>query len=212
MVQLRPTTYETLKECFRESEESFRDQFSKNKRILESTICTLANAKNDGSWPLAMLRMIQPGLALALEHWTAGGFEAIRREQEADLINAGTHAHNMETYFSLLPLWHDTVRHYSKDPLWFRRLESGTIKLNSFMGCSASGSEFAYALPPTVVLEISELKTARLVGALTLDHLEGEVLLPKGAVLKVIKLDKRSKTIYLKEDTSFDISHQIRGR
>lgn len=191
--------YAELKARFVRSEVEFCEEFTKDTRLVKSVIATIANAKNDGLWPLAMLSAFQPQLSDALLHWTAGEYEDIRKEQESRIVKVGSPAHHMEQHFSLLPLWHSDAYHFSKDPAWFKQLECGTLELKSFMGCSSPGHVFAYALPYAVVLKFSSLSTARLVGALTADHLEGEILLPRGSIFRVVKLHKRSKTIYLEE-------------
>ncbi len=191
--------YAKLKATFTRSEDEFYEKFTKDILIARSVIATIANAKNDGLWPLAMLRAFQPQLSNALLHWTAGESENIRKEQESRMVKVGSHAHHMEQYFSLLPVWHNEAFHFSKDPAWFKKLECGSLELKSFMGCSSPGHTFSYTLPHAVVLRFSSLKTARLVGALTTDHLEGEILLPRRATYRVVNIHKRSKTIYLEE-------------
>lgn len=166
---------------------------------MKKVITTIAKAKNDNGWPLGMLGALQPQLAKALEYWSAGGYESIRREQESDAVSPGNHASHLEAYFSLLPLWKGEAQHFSKDRGWFNRLACGTLELKSYMGCCSPGHSFAYADPPSAVLKFTKLKTARLVGALTTENLEGEILLPKRAIFHVVSVDKSSKTICLEE-------------
>lgn len=197
--QLQVTTYEQLKACFTQSSKEFHRAFTKNENLMKSAIATIANAKNDNGWPLAMLNALQPQLAKALGHWSAGGYDDIRREQEAGTVISGTHASHLETYFSLLPRWNGEAQHFSKDHGWFNQLACGTLKLKSFMACCSPGHSFAYANPPAVILKFTLLKSARLVGALTTENLEGEVLLPKEAIFRVISVDKVSQAVCLKE-------------
>lgn len=192
-------TYDELKACFEKSEQAFRNRFANDIRLMKSVIATIAKSQNNNGWPLAMLGALQPQLASALEHWSAGGYEDIRCAQESGDVKIGTHAHNMEIHFSLLPLWHGEAIHVSKDPEWFSRLECGTLELKSFMGCCAPGHTFAYVSAPAAILKFSSLKTARLVGALTTENLEGEVLLPKGAMFRVVSVHKASNTICFAE-------------
>ncbi len=197
--QLEVTAYAQLKACFMQSQEEFHKTFTKNESLMKLVIATIAKAKNDNGWPLEMLAALQPKLAKALESWSAGGYEDIRRVQEDNAGGAGIHACYLETYFSLLPEWKGEAQHFSKDRGWYKRLACGTLELKSYMGCCSPGHSFAYADPPSAVLKFIKLKTARLVGALTTENLEGEILLPKGAIFRVVSVDKSSKTIYLEE-------------
>jgi len=192
-------TYAEIKACFEMSEDAFRKRFAGDKCLMESVIATIANSPNDNGWPLAMLGALKPQFASALKHWSAGGYEEIRHAQESDNVMVGTSAHNMETHFPLLPHWRGEATHVSNDSGWFSRLECGTLELRSFMGCCAPGYTFAYVSEPTAVLKFSSLQTARLIGALTTENLEHEVLLPKGATFRVVSVHKEIKTICLSE-------------
>lgn len=192
-------SYDQLKSRFIQSERTFRNAFTKDEYLMKSVIAIIANTKNDNGWPLAMLDSLQPQLAEALRHWSAGGYEDIRRAQETDTVRFGTHANNLETHFSLLPPWHGDAQHFSKDPGWFDKVACGTLELKSFMGCCSPGHIFAYATRPAAVLRFTALKTARLVGALTTENMEGEVLLPKGAIFRVVSEDKFTNIISLEE-------------
>lgn len=192
-------TYAEIKACFKDSEADFRKRFTSDKGLMESVISIIANSPNDNGWPLAMLGTLQPKLANALKDWSAGGYEEIRHAQESDNVIVGTTAHDMETHFSLLPLWYGEATHVSKDPRWFNRLECGTLELTSFMSCCAPGYTFAYVSKPATVLKFLSLKTARLVGALTTENLEHEVLIPKGTTFRVVSAHKATNTICLSE-------------
>lgn len=169
---------------------------------MKSVIATIARANNDHPWPLAMLRALQPKLADALTHWSAGGFEDIRIAQESDTVALDSHAGYLERYFSLLPKWHKNVQHVSKDPEWLSRVAGGTLVLKSFMSCSASGYNIASISPPCTILKFTNLTSARLVGALSTEILEGEVLLPREAVFSVVSKNYSSKIIVLAEVSS----------
>lgn len=194
-----PISYEELKTRFQRSKEAFKSEFTSNRRLIKSVIRTIAKSPNDGDFPLGMLEVLEPQLARALASWTSGGYEDIRRAQETDMVKAGTLAHHLETLFPLLPLWHGEANHYSKDASWFNQLEGERLELKSFMGCCAPGYTFAYAIRPAAILKFTSLRTARLVGALTKENCEGEVLLPKGAVFRVVSLSEKRKTICLEE-------------
>lgn len=196
---LKTATYTQLKACFTKSPEEFHKAFTNNESLMKSAIATIANAKNDNGWPLGMLDVFQPQLASALTYWSAGGYEDIRHAQENNAVGIGTHACHLETYFSLLPRWGGVAQHISNDYGWFNRLACGTLKLKSFMSCSSPGHSIATVDKPEAVLKFTMLKTARLVGALTTEVLEGEILLPKGAIFRVVSVDKSSKTICLEE-------------
>lgn len=194
-------TYKKLKKCFEKSERVFRERFTKDANIMRLVIETIAKEKNDNGWPLGMLNVLVPELAEALKSWTAGGYEGIRREQEISRIKPGSNAHRLETYFPLLPKWDNEAYHFSKDNTWFCRFKQvPRLELKSFMGCCSPGHSFAYVSNPAVVLKFSALKTARLVGALTTENCEGEVLLPRGATFRVASIEQFSNTIFLEEE------------
>lgn len=192
-------TYKALKARYILSESLFRDELAADTDRMKDVIATLAKAPIDCLWPLAMLITLHPEFGHALDYWSSGGYEEIRQAQEADMVETGTHANHMETNFSLLPQWRGKARHFSKDSSWFKRLECGTLELQSFMSCCSPGHSYAYVVPPAAVLEFSSLRSARLIGALSLEHSEGEVLLPKGAAFRVVSVRERSKTICLEE-------------
>lgn len=191
-------TYAQLKREFKESAETFRQTYQ-NEPELSAAIAVLARHKNDDGWPLGMLAALKPELARALEHWSAGDYEDIRHAQEHDAVEPGSDAHNLEANFDLLPLWRGRAIHVSKDPLWFHRLRGGRLVLKSFMGCCAPGHTFAYVSNPAATLLFSRLITARLVGALTTETLEREILLPPAATFRVHAIDAVAKTIKLTE-------------
>lgn len=194
-------TYSELKNFYINSENEFSKRFASENCLMKSVIETIATSPNDNGWPLAMLTALQPSFANALRYWSAQGYKEIRYAQESESVVVGSPAYHMEANFSLLPLWNAQATHVSKDPNWFSRLQCGTFELRSFMGCCAPGYTFAYASSPVATLKFSSLKTARLVGALSAENLEGEVLLPKGAVFRVTSMDRATKTIYLTESS-----------
>jgi hypothetical protein len=192
-------TYDELKKLFKESEQNFLRRFGGNRDVVKLVVSIIAMSPNDNGWPLAMVRVLEPKLANALGHWTAGGYEDIRRSQEQSTVAPDSHAYNLEQYFSLLPLWPGDAQHVSKDRKWFERLECGEFEAKSFMGCCSPTHTFAYVSVPAVTLKFSLLKTARFVGALTTENFEGEILIPKGARFEVTALDKSKRIIYLEE-------------
>lgn len=196
---MRKLTYNALKREFQNSKISFKHSYGCDDSIGKAVISVLAHAKYDNGWPLEMLHELSPNLADALKDWSANGYEKIRTAQEADNTASLNHAIFLESEFFLLPIWHGTVRHYSKDLSWYNRLKAGQLQLQSFMGCCSNGHTFAYALNYAVILEFTNLKSARLVGALTTENCEGEVLLPKGSIFRVVSVDHNSSTIYLEE-------------
>lgn len=191
--------YKELKGIYERSQDEFRAEFSGSKDLVRAVVTVLAHAKNDNGWPLAMLAVLRPKFAKALADWTANGYEEIRQQQESDTVRLGTHAKHLERHFSLLPKWHGEAVHISKDEEWFQRVRYGILELKSFMGCSTPGNTFAYVRYPAATLKFNSLKTARLVGALTKEICEGEVLLPKGSIFQVTSVDKQSRLIFLEE-------------
>jgi hypothetical protein len=105
----------------------------------------------------------------------------------------------LEQHLKYLPRWRGIARHYSKSARWFEVLAKGHLQLESFMGCCKPSYTFAYALDYAAVLIFTELRSARLVGALTLENCEGEVILPRGATFKVISADRASREVVLAE-------------
>jgi hypothetical protein len=190
--------YTQLKREYQKSQELFRQSYQ-NEPELSAAIAVLARHKNDDGWPLGMLTALKPELARALEHWSAEGYEDIRHAQENEAVVLGSDAHNLQANFHLLPLWRGRAIHVSKDPLWFHRLRDERLTLKSFMSCCAPGHTFAYVSNPAATLVFTRVITGRLVGALTTENLEREILLPRGALFRVRALDLSTRTIKLTE-------------
>ena len=192
-------TYKRLKKLFRRDKAEFVSLIEEVGR--EEMIAVLASAEFDGEWPLGLLKAFDPQLARGLTCWTAGGYEEIRKAQETGKIKAGTAAFDLAESFHRLPIWHGPITHASKDKSWFTRLPAGeTLVLKSFMGCCAKGHSFGYATTPAATLSFTKLKSARLVGALSKENMEREVLLPDGARFSVVSVDLSSRFIHLVQE------------
>lgn len=174
--------YEILKREFQADADAFREKYGGGEIRLR-VIATLAFASNDGGWPLGMLEVIAPGLARSLQHWTAGGYASIRRAQELGHVVQGSPADILQTSIEDLPAWRGRAVHLSKSLDLFDRVRNDReLKLRSFMSCSAPPFTTAYVAGREVVtLKFTKLRTARLIGALSTENLEREVLLPPRA-------------------------------
>jgi hypothetical protein len=167
---------------------------------MKAVISKIAKANNDNGWPLGMLEALHPKLGKALCFWSAGGYEEIRQAQESGAVKPISYAAHMEAYFPLLPRWRNTARHFSKDPKWLDLATGELLELKSFMSCCSPGFIYAYANPPRATLNFAKLKSARLLGALSKENLEGEVLLPRGAVFRVVSVNIVSRIVLLEEE------------
>jgi hypothetical protein len=195
-------TYQALKSQFMSDRDLFRARARVDNSTFLATISTLAHAENDNGWPLAMLEAIEPRLSRGLHAWTAKDFGAIRKAQEQGALHVGTIAQDLADTIELLPKWNDSATHVSKDSTWFERLSAGYLELRSFMGCCAPGYNFAYVSHPRARLAFTGLKSARLIGALTRENLEREVVLLPGSRFRVSTVDMRTATIHLVEDAT----------
>lgn len=179
--------------------EQFASRHSSDESRRE-VIRVLAFAQNDNGWPLGILQAIAPDLAHALTQWTGKYCGDIRREQESGSVVPGSAADILQRNFADLPLWEDQATHVSKSSAHFDQHQLGDeLRLRSFMGCCAPGFTFAYVAQPRSTLKFAELKSARLIGALTTENFEREVVLPPGAKFQVIARDIVSRTITLRE-------------
>jgi hypothetical protein len=181
--------YELLKREFQRDAMAFARTYSGEDLRLQA-IATLARAKNDNGWPLGILEVLLPELAGALADWTAGGYESIRRAQEAGRVATGSAADLLQKNFAALPRWRGTAVHLSKSLDFFDQLRNEReLTLRSFMCCSAPPYKTVIDGPDVVTLRFTKLLTARLVGALSTENLEREVLLPTGARFAVVGAD-----------------------
>lgn len=190
--------YQELKSLFQASRTAFAKLAQSNDRAQKTVIKVLAESENDNGWPLAMLHAIKPDLAEALRQWSAGMYEDVRLAQERSLSNEV--ADVMEAELHNLPRYRDCVTHVSKDSAWFERFQGGRLELRSFLSTSGIGGSFAYAAKPAVTLRIERPRRARLIGALTTENFEREVLFPKGTCLRLVRMDRVRKVIDLVED------------
>jgi hypothetical protein len=183
--------YELLKREFRASAEAFAKKYSSRSLRLQ-VIATLARAKNDGGWPLEILEVLMPELARGLRSWTGRGYQSIRGAQELGYFAPGSATDLLQRNLSELPLWRGKAAHLSKSLGFFDRVRNDrTLALRSFMSCSAPPYTTAYVDGPDVItLRFTKLLTARLVGALSTENLEREVLLPAGSRFSVVRADK----------------------
>ncbi len=194
------TTYRALKREFQQDKRAFTSKYSDDSALL-AAIRVLAGGRNDNGWPLGMLSVLAPDLAMALDQWTAGGYEEIRNAQEEGRVKAGSPADQLIKNFSKLPLWGGRATHVSKSPELFDRIRNeGKITLSSFMGCCAPPHTFAYVSKPSATLRFTKLSSARLVGALTHENLEREVLLPPGASFDLVDWDMGNRNLTLHEN------------
>ncbi len=191
--------YEDLKLAYKNSKNEFSITYGTDVETIKLMIEVLAKADYDNGWPLDMLEAIIPQFANALRFWTAGGFEDYRNAQKGICRKATDIVTNFENHFHLLPLWQDKVRHYSKDKSWLHKCLGEKLTLDSQMSCCKRGYKYAYALDYSAVLVFNKLKTARLVGSLSTENCEGEVLLPKGSTFEVISINYENKIILINE-------------
>ena len=191
-------TYDRLKSQFDESKSDFSARYC-GTALENEAITILARAKYDTAWPLAMLSLIRPQLAEALSFWTARGSTAVRNAQMNGNYDVCPQALSLEREISHLPLWKSSAIHYTKSRALLDKLKLHSIhKLESFMSCCPPGSSFAYVHDPVAVLVFTKLKSARLIGALTEEPHEREVLLPRGASFIVVN-DENPHDINLEE-------------
>ena len=181
---------------------TFRREALFSEQARAEVIKTLALAESDGGWPLAMLDAIEPRLSRGLMGWTAKDYGAIRRAQEMGDLAACPLASELAQTVSLLPRWEGDATFFSKNATWIERLATGFLELRSFMGCCAPGYTFAYVSCPRATLQFANLKSARLIGGLTRENLEREVLLLPGTRFHVVDIDKLTNTVHLAEDVS----------
>jgi hypothetical protein len=190
--------YELLKREFQKDDKAFAQNYSR-EASRHQAIATLARAKNDNGWPLGMLKVLVPELASALENWTAGGYELIRRAQEAGHVASGSAADLLQKHFAALPRYRGRAVHLSTSLDFFDQLRNTReLTLHSFMSCSAPPYKTAIHGLDVSTLRFTKLLTARLVGALSTENLEREVLLPPGARFAVVRADT-SRVLILHE-------------
>lgn len=193
------STYKALKREFQQNESAFARKYSDHAARADA-IRLIARAKNDNCWPLGMLRVLAPELAFALKHWTASGYETIRNAQEGGRVVAGSPADKLLKNFPELPLWRGRATHVSKSPELFDRIRNDRkLTLGTFMGCCAPSHTFAYVSRPSAMLRFTKLRSARLVGALSEENLEREVLLPPGANFALVDWDMGKRILTLHE-------------
>lgn len=189
--------YAKAKSLYTRSKAEFRKTYAA-PQAKATLIALMAHQEYDNGWPLALLRELEPTFADALERWSGSSYEEIRRRIERGEAALDVYAKAMVDKFDLLPLWSGPVTHVSKDSGWLTRLQKGNFRLPSFMSCCAEGYTHAYVHEPSAVLRFTALRTARLLGALTTESLEKEVLLPPGALFRVVKQEDW-RTILLEE-------------
>lgn len=195
-------TYQNLKAQFDFDQESFRVKYTETEEARKRVISVLAHAGNDNGWPLAMLAVLEPRLSRGLAAWTAGGYEDIRKAQESGSAVDGSSADCLNQTISLLPYWSGSATHVSKDARWFDRVSNGLLELKSMMGCCAPGFTFAYVSCPRAILSFTQLKSARLIGALTTENCEREVVLLPGTRLRVVSVERSMNKIHLIEEAA----------
>lgn len=198
MKELETPSYAMLKTKFRDSTADFAEYVKGSVSWQKKIINSLALAENDNGWPLGMLAIIRPRLAGALTSWSAGGYDEIRRAQEAG--SPHVHAAAINDEFHFLPKWSDRVTHVSKDDAWFSVFADGSYQLRSFLSCCGSDGSFAYVSHPAVTLVIDHPKTARLLGALTTENFEQEVIFPNNTSFRLKRMDIASRRIHLIEE------------
>lgn len=194
-------TYAKLKSEFREmGEEQFSRPYQASRSLRLRAIKALADHKNDNGWPLGILKALNEELSEALADWSAGGYEDVRKDQEANNVLPGSTADKLERNFDDLPLWKEHATHYSKVSTLYERLKNGGgFELRAFMSCCAPGYTPAEVAHPRSTLLFTKLKSARLVGALSTTSLEHEVMLPAGSRFEVVSVDEITRLIKLKE-------------
>ena len=191
--------YEQIKEVFHRSEHEFKEMYGKDLEIEKSVIETLANTEYDSVWPLNMLESIRPEFAQTLKLWTAHGFDDFRKTQNGSSRKLINEVKIFENNLHLLPRWNQEVHHFSKSNCWYELKPNTTYKLDSQMSCCKKGYTHAYALDYAVVLIFKKLESGRLIGSLSTENCEGEVLLPKGTKYKVTSIQKKRREITLEE-------------
>ena len=92
------------------------------------------------------------------------------------------------------------VTHVSKDDAWFSIFAAGSYQLRSFLSCCGSDGSFAYVSHPAVTLVIDRPKTARLLGALTTENFEQEVIFSNNTIFRSKRVDISNRTIHLVEE------------
>lgn len=195
-------SYQTLKREYQKDKVAFTLNYSLGNARLQA-IRVLAHTKHDNGWPLGMLHVLAPELAPALEEWTAGGYEAIRLAQDEDRVRPGSPADMLLKHFPDLPLWRGTATHVSKSADLFDRIRNERgLTLTSFMGCCAPLHTFAHVSNPKATLRFTKLRTARLVGGLSTEGLEREVLLPAGARFILTKWNMAGRVLTLHETSA----------
>lgn len=146
-----------------------------------------------------MLKALRPDFADALDYWARRGYYRIRHAQEHGNTGSVPEALILQGGISVLPVWRGRATHFSKGPEWKEKLASGSLRLESFMGCGQPGYTFAYALDWRTRLTFMQLRSARLVGFLGAEYGEGEVLLPPGARFEVVERDEAMTEVLLRE-------------
>ena len=202
MPKTPPLTYELLLSEYRlMGEEDFGQRYSSPKSLRDKVILLLADRENHGDVPLGLLRGINPELSDALRAWSAGDYEKIRKAQESNSVVAGSMADKLQRNFEDLPLWKKEATHYSKVSFLYKLLkDGGEFTLKASMSCSAPGFRPAEVSVANSTLVFKNLRTARLVGALTTTMLEHEVMLPAGATFTVVDVDHAKRLITLEEN------------
>ena len=194
-------TYEKIKSAYDFwGHEGFRRLypylFGSKKKIIR----LLADRENDGEYPLAILREINEDLSEALTAWTSGHYEKIRCSQESGDVGSGSLAYKLQSNLNDLPSWKKRATHYSNESLLYDQLyDRREFTLLSCMSCSAPGFKPAEVSMPMSTLVFRELKSARLVGALSTTNCEHEVILPANSNFKVIRVDRSNREIFLEE-------------
>lgn len=177
----------------------FEELYGAAREEKRRAVRVLAKARCDGEWPWHMVGFFYPAFAEAIKQWSMGGWEDIRLAQCGRGTKLSSEMEVLARHFRLLPRWKRTAYHFSNDRQWFSRLKDGGLTLDSFMSCTTDQSGKYINTTPESVLVFSGLSSARLLGSISREPWEKEVLLPVGAIFTVSRFDPTTRRIYLQE-------------
>ena len=141
---------------------------------------------SEGEAPLLILSKIDASFGDAIRCWTSGNFAEMRKAQEEGQGEFLDRVRCLESRLRYLPLWIEDIQHTSSDESsWRMLLSNGKLELKSFLSCSRLGYKTSYGVKITLVFR--KARGARLIGSLSAELGEGEVLLPRGAQFEVVE-------------------------